>query len=435
MEPDMSREELLNLQEKKFKRTMELAFKTQLYSGKFREAGLSPSDITSIEDLIKLPFSSKQDIVKDYRAAIADYNDLSVFHTTSGTSGTPTVVGYTNNDVETQISNEARNLLTAGFKKEDTILNTTPYGMFFAGIDIHEAIRRIGAVVVPAGKQATGRQQADMIHFYRPTGVIGIAQFLLKWAILYEDMFGEDPREGSLDRGYVLGEPVPEGKRKRIEDIWDIDLRIGYGLTEVGSGGECEEKHGVHWPEDLSLVEVIDPETDERVAEGERGELVYTTISRTGTLAIRFRSRDSSYIVGGDCSCGRITRRVMPPEFRLDGLIKIKGTLTSPFAIDSAIFSYEDVRDYLVIVSEDSSGLDRIDVFIDKDTLTPSQLEELSDRFGGKVWFSPSSVKVVEKDSIPVIGRKGKKLIDLREEKDYGDELETFLERYGESSD
>ncbi|MFB0560438.1 MAG: phenylacetate--CoA ligase family protein [Candidatus Lokiarchaeia archaeon] len=435
MEPDMSREELLSLQEKKFKRTMELAFKTPLYSGKFKEAGLSPADIKSVKDLEKLPFSSKQDIVKDYRAAIADYDDLSVFHTTSGTAGTPTVVGYTNNDVEVQTSNENRNLLTAGFKKGDTIINCTPYGLFFAGLCFHEALRRIGAVVVPAGKQATSRQQADLIHFYRPTGVIGIPQFILKWAILYEEMFGEDPRESSLNRGYALGEPVSEGKRKRIEDIWGIDLRIGYGLTEAGSGGECEEKHGVHWPEDLSLVEVIDPETDERVAEGERGEMVYTTISRTGTLAIRFRSRDSSYIVGGDCSCGRITRRVMPPEFRLDGLVKIKGALTSPFAIDSAIFGYEGVRDYLVVVSEDASGLDRIDVFIDSDALTPSQLESLSDRFGGKVWFTPSSVKVVKKDSIPVIGRKGKKLIDLRAEADYGDELNTFLEKHGESSD
>jgi phenylacetate-CoA ligase len=180
-------------------------------------------------------------------------------------------------------------------------------------------------------------------------------------------------------------------------------------------------------------VEVIDPDNNERVADGERGELVYTTISRTGTLAIRFCSRDSSFIVGGDCSCGRITRRVMPPEFRLDSLIKIKGTLTSPFAIDSAIFSYEGVRDYLVVVSEDSSGLDRVDVYIDSDSFTPRQIESLYDRFGGKVWFTPSSVKIVEKDSIPVIGRKGKKIIDLRTEADYGDELKTFLEKYGGS--
>ncbi|MHA1210061.1 MAG: phenylacetate--CoA ligase family protein [Candidatus Freyarchaeota archaeon] len=133
MEPDMSREELLNLQEKRFKRTMELAFKTPLYSKKFKEAGLTPADITSIKDLAKLPFSSKQDIVKNYKAAIADPNDLSVYHTTSGTSGTPTIVGYTNNDIEVQITNEARNLQTAGFKKGDTVLNSVPYGMFFRG--------------------------------------------------------------------------------------------------------------------------------------------------------------------------------------------------------------------------------------------------------------------------------------------------------------
>jgi phenylacetate-CoA ligase len=435
MEPDMTRDELLRLQEKKFKHTMELAFKTPLYREKYKEARLRPADITSIKNLEKLPFSSKQDIVKDYRAAIADPGDLSVFHTTSGTSGTPTVVGYTNNDVEVQTSNEERNLLTAGIKKGDVVINTSPYGMFFAGLCFHEALRRIGAVVVPAGKLASSRQQVDMIHFYRPTSIIGIAQFILKWATMYGDMFNEDPRVSSLEKGYALGEPVPEVKRKRTEDIWGIDLRIGYGLTEAGSGGECEEKFGVHWPEDLSFVEVIDPETDERVPEGERGELVYTTLSRTGTLAIRFRSRDSSYIVSGGCSCGRITRRVVPPEYRLDGLIKIKGALTSPFAIDSAIFNYNGVRDYLVVVSEDSSGLDHIDVFIDSDSLTPSQLNSISDRFGGKLWFNPSSVKVVEKDSIPVIGRKGKKLIDLRAEGDYGDELKTFLEKYGESSD
>ncbi|MEM1798835.1 MAG: hypothetical protein QXX87_06400, partial [Candidatus Jordarchaeales archaeon] len=140
-EPVMSRSELEEHQNKLIRRVVKLAYNTRVYRRKFDEAGLKPSDIRTTEDLVKLPFSSKVDLVSDYMGAVGDPSDISVFHTTSGTSGTPTVVCFTNNDVEVQISLEARNLLTAGFRKGDVVQNTTPYGMFFAGIDIHEAAR------------------------------------------------------------------------------------------------------------------------------------------------------------------------------------------------------------------------------------------------------------------------------------------------------
>ncbi|MEM4674695.1 MAG: AMP-binding protein [Nitrososphaerota archaeon] len=429
-EPVMSRSELEEHQNKLIRRVVKLAYNTRVYRRKFDEAGLKPSDIRTTEDLVKLPFSSKVDLVSDYMGAVGDPSDISVFHTTSGTSGTPTVVCFTNNDVEVQISLEARNLLTAGFRKGDVVQNTTPYGMFFAGIDIHEAARRIGAVVVPAGKQPTAKQQAWIINFFRPTGLIGIPQFILKWGYVYEELFG-DPKEVGLKKVYALGEPLPEEKRKRIEDIWGAEVRVGYGLTEAGSGGECEERYGVHWPEDHTFVEVVDPETGERLGEGEKGELVFTTLTRTGTLALRYRSRDYSCIIEDKCSCGRVTRRVLPPEYRLDGLIKIKGALTSPFAIDAAVFRHEGVRDYLLVIREEN-GADRIDLFIDADEDKPEILASLAERLGGVVCFTPTFVHRVDKGGIPEIGRKAKKVIDLRGQTEYDEALKSFLEKYRE---
>jgi len=431
LEPKVSRGELEELQNKLLRRVVKLAYNTRVYRKKFEEAGLKPSDIKTTDDLVKLPFSSKADLVKDHMGAVGDPENLSVFHTTSGTSGTPTVVGFTSNDVEVQISLEARNLITAGFTSKDVIQNTTPYGMFFAGIDIHEAIRRIGAIVIPAGKQPTAKQQAGMIWFFKPTGIIGIPQFILKWGYVYEELFG-DPKESSLKRAYVLGEPLPEEKRKKIEDLWDIEVRVGYGLSEAGSGAECEERYGVHWPEDHTFVEVVDPDTGERVGEGEKGELVFTTLTRTGTLAIRYRSRDYSYIITDKCSCGRVTYRVLPPEYRLDSLIKVKGALTSPFAIDSAVFRHEGIRDYLMVIREDPSGADRIELYIDSDEDKPELLADLAERLGGAVCFTPTFVRRVDKGSIPEIGRKAKKIIDLRGQREYDEALKEFLEKYSQ---
>jgi phenylacetate-CoA ligase len=425
-----SRKELERLQKKRLRRTLTLAYeKTRLYREKFKQAGVELNDIKTYDDLVKIPFSSKEDFVKDYLAPIA--SKASVWHTTSGTSGLPTIIGFSNDDLEAQTSIEARNLRLIGVTSQDLVHNVTPYGMFFAGICLHEGVKRLGATVIPAGKLPTGKQQAWIIDVFKPTVILGIPQFILKLSYVYEKEFGKDPRKSSLRLAYALGEPLPDVVREKLEERWGIEVRIGYGLTEAGSGAECEERDGIHWPEDHTLVEVIDPETGERVSEGEEGELVFTTLTRTGTLSIRFRSNDFSHAILEKCSCGRTLLRLAPPKYRLDDLVKIRGTLTSPFAIDSAIFAFPEIRNYLFVVEKDPSGIvDLIKIFLEADYQDPKTTEGLAEKLGGGICVTPNMIGYVPLGSIPTIGRKEVRFIDLRKDSPYKDAVKDFMKQF-----
>ena len=425
----LRREELERLQKKRLRSTLKLAYeKTRLYREKFKQAGVQPNDIKTYDDLVNIPFSSKEDFVKDYLAPIA--SRASVWHTTSGTSGVPTIIGFSDNDLEAQTSMEARNLRMIGVTSQDVVHNVTPYGMFFAGICLHEGARRLGATVIPAGKLPTGRQQAVIIDAFRPTVILGVPQFILKLSYVYEKEIGKDPRKSSLRLAYALGEPLPDVVREKLEERWSIEVRIGYGLTEAGSAAECEEKDGVHWPEDHTLVEVIDPKTGERVSEGEEGELVFTTLTRTGTISIRFRSNDFSHAIL-ECSCGRTLLRLAPPKYRLDDLVKIRGTLTSPFAIDSAIFEFPEVRNYLFVVDKDPTGIvDLIKIFVEADYQDPKTVEGLAEKLGGGICVTPNMIKYVPLGSIPTIGRKEVRFIDLRKDTPYKDSVKEFMKQF-----
>jgi len=424
------REELERLQRRRLRSTLKLAYeKTRFYREKLKQVGVQLNDIKTYDDLVKIPFSSKEDFVKDYSALIA--SRVSVWHTTSGTSGLPSIIGFSNDDLEAQTSIEARNLRVIGVKAQDVVHNVTPYGMFFAGICLHEGARRLGATVIPAGKLPTGKQQALVVDLFKPTVILGVPQFILKLSYIYEREIGKDPRKSSLRLAYALGEPLPDVVRERLEERWGIEVRVGYGLTEAGSAAECEEKNGVHWPEDQTLVEVIDPKTGERVSEGEEGELIFTTLTRTGTLSIRFRSSDFSRATLEKCSCGRTLLRLAPPKYRLDDLVKIRGTLTSPYAIDTAIFEFPEIRNYLFVVDKDPSGIvDMIKIFIEADYQDPKTIERLAEKLGGGICVTPNMIKYVRLGLIPTIGRKEVRFIDLRKDTPYKDTVKEFMRQF-----
>jgi phenylacetate-CoA ligase len=382
-----------------------------------KKNNLTPDDINSVENLSKLPIISKSDIIKDYWGPVGKPEEVYKFHTTSGTSGTPTVVCYTYHDWEMYVEQNIRCLKLAGISREDIIHNGTPYGMFFAGFVIHDAAKELGAKIVPAGRLTTGKQHLDLIELFNSTVFVGIPQYLLKlgYYVLEND---EDPKEYPLKKAYVLGEPLPESKRNRIENMWDIDVRIGYGLSEVGAGAECEEKCGLHWPNDHVIVEVINADSKGR------GELCYTTITKTGTLAIRFASGDRSKIVG-KCSCGRDSILIDYIEERLDDLTKIKGTLISPYTIDDILFKFDEIRNYLFIV-DSNLGLDSSRVYIE---LQSEESEDLKKKIKNFLLASLSisvDIKFVKKESIPLIGRKGKRFIDLRKNSKYEQVIREF---------
>ncbi|MHA1145771.1 MAG: phenylacetate--CoA ligase family protein [Candidatus Helarchaeota archaeon] len=408
----MKHDKLVRLQEKRLRKIIRFAYEnTELYRKKLKSANLTPDDIRTLEDLRKMPFSSKEDIVKDPFAAVADKNDLFKLHTTSGTSGKgETIIFFTRNDWDHYVMQNARCLLSAGFTKDDIVYNSTPYGMFFAGQVLHDGVEAIGGFVIPASTLKTGAAHINYIKnpFFKPTAFIGLPQYFLRWGLWWQKN-GGNPRESTLKKAYVLGEPVPDPVRKKIEDTWDVDCRIGYGLSEIGASAECEEKNGFHWCEDEVIVEVVDPKTGEPVEDGQEGELVYTTLTKTGTLAIRYKSGDKSAILGRDCSCGRTHAKLQLIQTRLDDLMKVKGTLVSPYTIEDIMFS-QNIEGFLAVIDKESD-FDVIRIYV-----KASETDDLKDRiitdFKTKTKFSPSFIKFVKE--LPQIGRKGKRVVDLR---------------------
>ncbi|MFX1293401.1 MAG: phenylacetate--CoA ligase family protein [Promethearchaeota archaeon] len=408
----MKPEELRKLQDKRLQKIIKFAYNnSKLYHNKLKSANLQPDDIKILEDLKKIPFSSKEDIVKDPFAVVGDKENLFKLHTTSGTSGKgETIIYFTYNDWDRYIIQNARCLITAGFTRDDIFYNTTPYGMFFAGQVLHAGAKAIGAFIIPASTLKTGWAHINNIKnpFFKPTAFIGLPQYLLRWGHAWIKGGGM-PSKSTLKKAYVLGEPVPPTVREKIELMWSIDCRIGYGLSEIGASAECEEKNGYHWCEDEVIVEVVDPKTGESVSEGEKGELVFTTLTKTGTIGIRYKSGDESAILGRDCPCGRTHAKLRLIETRLDDLMKVKGTLVSPYTIEHAIFAY-NIENFLCVIDKEQDS-DVIRVYV-KAKESKSLKNKLINEIKTTVKFSPTLVKFVEE--LPQIGRKGKRVVDLR---------------------
>ncbi|MBN1800032.1 MAG: AMP-binding protein [Candidatus Lokiarchaeota archaeon] len=393
---------------------MNLAYKTLLYGGLYRRQGIEKDSINGLVDLKKLPTVSKSDLTRNFYEAIGKPRDVVKFHTTSGTSGTPTVVAFTHNDWDIYVKQNIKCLRLIGANKYDIIYNATPYGMFFAGLVLHDAIIGLGAKVIPAGALSSTSAHFNLFELFKPTVYIGIPQYLLKLAKDYLDI-GKDPRELAFERAYCLGEPLNEKKRKLIEDLWDIEVYCGYGLSEIGAGSECCEKVGFHWPVEDVHVEVLEEHHS-------KGELTYTTLRKTGTLAIRFRSRDLGHIIDEPCACGDKSPLISHIEERLDDLVKIKGTLISPYAIDSAMYSFKNVRNYLFVI-EEIRGLDNVTIYIEGNNVNSLLIKKA---IKNATFITPNTVKMVSKDSIPLIGRKGKRFIDLRKENSYNNIIQNF---------
>jgi phenylacetate-CoA ligase len=361
-------DEVIKLQEKRLRKAIKFAYENaEIYRNKMKMANLTPEDIKTVRDLEKVPFSSKEDIVKNPYGAVGDKTNLYKLHTTSGTSGKgETIVYFTYNDWEHYEIQNARCLISAGFTKEDIVYNATPYGMFFAGQVLHDGAKAMGAFIIPASTLKTGWAHINNIknpHF-KPTAFVGLPQYLLRW-----------------------------------------------GHAWLKAGGDPAKSTGYHWCEDEVIVEVVDPKTGETVSEGEKGELVYTTLTKTGTLAIRYKSGDESAILGRNCSCGRTHVKLRLIETRLDDLMKVKGTLVSLYAIEHAMYS-QDIEGFLCVIDkEEDSDVVRIYVKAQESKTLKNQLIT---QVQTTAKFSPTVVKFI--DELPQIGRKGKRVIDVRKE-------------------
>ncbi|ESU73115.1 UNVERIFIED_ORG: phenylacetate-CoA ligase [Anoxybacillus amylolyticus] len=334
-----ARSELEAIQLVRLRATAERVYeRVPFYRQRFDECGVKPEDIRTLEDVRKLPFTTKRDLRDHYPFGLlaVDLSQCVRVHASSGTSGKPTVVAYTKQDIERWADIVARAIVIAGGKPGDVIHNAYGYGLFTGGLGLHYGSERLGAVTVPVSGGNTDRQ-VMIIEDFQPTVICATPSYVLNIAERMKEL-GKDPRQTSLKYGIFGAEPWSEEMRRTLEETFDMKACDIYGLSEVigpGVAMECHEaQNGLHIAEDHFLVEVIDPKTLEPVAEGEEGELVFTSLTKEAFPVIRYRTGDIASVTRERCACGRTTARMSRVKGRVDDMIIIRGVNVFPSEIE-----------------------------------------------------------------------------------------------------
>jgi phenylacetate-CoA ligase len=398
---------------------------TEFYRKKFKSAGISPSDIKTLEDTQKIPFTVKDDLRDNYPFGMVavHLDDVVEIHASSGTTGNPVVGAYTQNDMDVWAELMARSLYATGVRRQDVIHNAYGYGLFTGGLGFHYGAQKIGSTIIPVSGGMTQRQIKIMkdlgstVLCCTPSYAIYLAEAM--------NEEGVDPRKDLKIRiGHFGAEPWSERIRERVEKELGVEAFDIYGLTELCGPGvsvECSEHNGLHIWEDHFLVETIDPETGDVLPAGEEGEMVFTTLTKTGLPLLRFRTRDISVIETEECGCGRTHSRMMRVTGRSDDMLIIRGVNVFPSQIEYAIMGFPELAAQYQIVLDRPGALD---VFTIKAELTEQtskstqkELDALKLRIRQKVnnitGISPI-VELVKPGEIPRSVGKAKRVLDLR---------------------
>lgn len=338
------------------------------YRKKLDEMGIRPGDIRTLDDLRRLPFTYKQDLRDNYPYGLfaVPQAQLARIHASSGTTGKQTVVGYTRNDLKIWGEITARALSAAGVTAEDFVHISYGYGLFTGGLGLHEGATTLGASVIPVSTGNTKRQIQIMQDFgsnclcCTPSYAMHIAETM--------QQMGVEPSSLKLRAGVFGAEPWTEAMRRRIEEMMHIRAYDIYGMSELMGPGvayECSAQDGMHINEDHFIVEVIDPETGEPVPDGEKGELVFTCISKEALPLIRYRTRDISAVTREKCSCGRTFLRMKKPQGRTDDMLIIRGVNVFPSQVESVLLGFDFVTpNYQITVSREGA-LDSVSIDVE----------------------------------------------------------------------
>jgi phenylacetate-CoA ligase len=422
----MSRAAIEKLQSERLARTVHtVCERVPFYKERFAKAGLTPGDIKSIHDLEKIPFTTKDDFRDQYPFGLfaVPKRDVIRIHCSSGTTGKPTVVGYTRRDIETWSELVARFLTAAGVTADDTVQIAFGYGLFTGGFGLHYGVEKVGATLVPASSGFTERQLKLMADF-------GVT--VLVCTPSYALYLGETAvTMGLADKlririGCFGAEPWTERMRESIEGKLGILATDNYGLSEVigpGVAGECSERCGHHISEDHFIAEVIDPDTGERLPEGEVGELVLTTLTKEALPVLRYRTRDLTALHYEPCACGRTFARMERVHGRTDDMLIIRGVNVFPSQIETALLEVEGTEPHYRITIDRENGLDTITLEVEiKDSLFRDEMKgmvelekKLSDKLANALGLRPR-LRLVEPRSITRSEGKAKRVIDLRKE-------------------
>ncbi|MCD7930282.1 MAG: phenylacetate--CoA ligase [Tannerellaceae bacterium] len=421
----MSREEMRKLQSIRLKKVVEhVYYNTPFYRKKMQELGITPDDIESVDDIVKLPFTTKQDLRDNYPFGLMTkpMSEVIRLHASSGTTGKPVVVGYTRKDLSIWSEVVARCLYAYGVSKEDIVQVSYGYGLFTGCLGLHDGVQKIGGTVIPMSSGNT-EKQIQLMHDFGAKALASTPSYALFLAETIKDS-GIPRDEFQLKVGIFGAEPWTENMRKELEEKLGIKAYDIYGLTEIigpGVGYECECQDGTHLWEDHFLPEIIDPETLEPLAPGEHGELVFTTITKEGMPMIRYRTRDLASLHYEKCACGRTAVRMSRILGRSDDMLIIRGVNVFPSQVESVILEMPEFEPHYLIVVDRVNNIDTFQVQVEvKPEFYSDEINKLLElkkkitlRLQSVIGLQPD-LKIVEPRSIERSQGKAKRVIDNR---------------------
>ena len=421
----MEREALERLQLAQLRQTVAQALKTPFYQRRLAEVGLTgPEDLGSLRDLHHLPYTTKDDLREAYPYGLlaVDREQAVRLHTSSGTTGMPTVIFHSRRDLDGWTELVARCIVATGATARDVFQNMTNYGLFTGGLGLHYGAERVGMLVIPASSGNTSRQ-IQLLKNFGVTVVHATPSYLLHLhSALAAEGIGLE--QLCLQKAFIGAEPHSEQTRRKIEELFRIKAYNSYGLSEMNGPGvafECLHQTGLHLWEDAYLLEIINPRRLQPCAEEETGEIVLTTLQRQATPLLRYRTRDLSSLVGGHCPCGRSHRRLARVKGRSDDMLIINGVNLFPSQIEEVLMKVPEVSTNYLIQVEKRGAMDRLAIKTEIDarlfTGDSRSLDDLRERISellrSAILVKPA-VELHEPGSLPVSEGKAKRVIDLR---------------------
>ena len=423
----MKRADLEALQIDRLKKTLRIALHSPFYKTHLGDAGITPDSIRTLDDLRKIPFTTKNDLRTHYPFGLvaAPMEQVVRLHSSSGTTGNPTVICHSQHDLEQWANRVARCLYMVGLRSSDVFQNTSGYGMFTGGLGFQYGAERLGALTVPAAAGNTIRQ-IKFIRDFGTTAMHAIPSYVFR---LYEVMreMNIDPRTDTKLTTLIIGaEPHTDAQRRKIEEFLGVRAYNCFGMSEMSGPGvafECQEQNGLHLWEDCFIMEIINPETLEPVPDGEVGELVLTTLDRDAMPLIRYRTRDLTRILPGECPCGRTHRRIDRLKGRSDDMFIVKGVNIFPMQIEKILMQFKELgTNYLITVDtinnndEVTVEVELSDLFTDDYSQLQGLTREITRQLKDEILLTPK-IKLVDKGVLPQSTGKAVRVKDLRKNK------------------
>ncbi len=419
----LPRKEIRELQLKRLKEIVKKLYENvPFYQNKFKELKIKPTDIKTLEDIRKLPLTTKDDLRNNspFGMMVTSLDNCIELHASSGTTGIPITVCYTPNDIDVWSEVMARCLSMSGLTKKDIFQNPIPYGTFTGAFGFHYGAQKVGALVIPSGMGQSERQ-LKLMDYYDTTFISGVASYAMRLSQVAQKI-DVDLKKLKVRNGLFGAEMFTPGLKKRIMNAWDMDVHNIYGLTEMcgpGVSTDCDQHDGLHLWEDHFLIEVLDPITLEPVEPEEEGEIVLTTLTKEGMPLLRYRTRDIAKIYDQEvCDCGRTHVKHTTIKGRSDDMIIIRGTNIYPGQIESALMKNQEVGGNWRMVLDTKNDVDMLTVEVEsKNQLSQVEsmdLEEsLKNDIKSVIVFTPR-VTVLPPNGIPQEGLKAKRVIDNR---------------------